>query len=57
MDPKKPPQRDPKMDPKMDPNPEGKNQGFPLVLQQKWKIRSQGAESASEDDEATRKQV
>ena len=40
-------ERHPKMSPKMDPNPEGKNQGFPLVLQQKRKIRSQGAESVS----------
>ena len=49
MDPKTRPKRDPKMDPKMDPNPEGKNKGFPLVLQrrqQKNGIRSQGAESA-----------
>ena len=49
MDPKKPPQGDPKMDPKMNPDPESKNQGFPLVLQQKTGIRGQGRKALAYD--------
>ena len=47
MDPKTRPKIGPKMDPKMDPDLGAKTKIFPLVLRQKWKIRSQGAESAS----------
>ena len=57
MDPNLDPKRDPKMDPKMDPDLGAKTKVFHWFYKENDRIRSQGAESASEDDEATRKQV